>query len=508
MMEETKTSPLAGEEGEAKAASPLAGEEGERPPEAEAEARVILSCAVCGAKKGRRCGRCREVAYCSVECQKKDFRKHRPKCDRVVRERDADDELKAMYGPSSRSATDVVLSSFVRVEAKCEICRNDAPFDEPWDRYRACCGARLCASCAGETPEQIAHKKMTERKAQRNVKKDDHAGENDDDDDDGGGGGLRYNACFCDPDSLRDPKPVRRTTPAETKTTTTTTTPKKKTTTPKKRVSEPCPFCAEVVPAGKEVDRLSERAESEGSGEAWYVFGYSRVHGAKKSRRDPVEGCKWLRKAARVGSYGALHELALCYRTGLTGKEKNPTLAAKMFKLAASKGVAKSLHSLARAYLDGTGVPKDSKEARRLLELGAASDYVPCKTSLAKLCIDGDADLEQDRVRAAKLLGLDRTADLLKKGFKPPDFLFKPPSSSAPDDDDATTRPIPDNEYTEEEMDEFFGADDTEAIIMGPGDTTRGIDSMAAAFAAAQAQSDAAEERRKEKKKEKKKNSG
>mmetsp|Transcript_4275 Transcript_4275/g.13331 ORF Transcript_4275/g.13331 Transcript_4275/m.13331 type:complete len:170 (+) Transcript_4275:573-1082(+) len=155
-----------------------------------------------------------------------------------------------------------------------------------------------------------------------------------------------------------------------------------------------------------------------------------------------------------------------------------------MLKLAACKGHARSLHALAEAYLDpgkDGGVPKDSKEATRLFELGAATDHVPCKTSLAKLCIDGDG-LPQDRVRAAKLLGLDRTADLLSKGFNPPDFLFKGTAS-------VEESHIPDNEYTEEEMDEFFsGADDTfEPLVMGPTDTKRGADAMAAAFAASMA---------------------
>ena len=430
----------------------------EPPPQtAKKKMGVTLSCVVCGKKDGRRCGRCRLVAYCSVACQKKHFKKHRSACDKAVEEKEADNELRETYGPTAPSELEALLTTFKRVEPTCELCKKPAPFDEPWQRYRACCGARLCDSCAGESPEQRAHQKMMDRQKQTKVNvKQEHDDKEDDE-----GPAVDHNVCFCGDhiSSKEAPKP-------------------KKPQQQKNKDEPPCPFCGEVVT--NPVERLVKRADEEGNGEVWYVLGYTRVHGAKKSRRDPVEGCKWLRRAARVGCYGALYELGVCHSAGLTGKEPNKTLAARMFKLAAGKGGhATSLYALATAYLAGAGVPKDSNEARRLLELGAAEDHTDCKTELAKLCIDGEGSQKQDRVRAAKLLGLDRTADLLAKGMgEPPAFLFGGGGSD---------EPIPDNEYTEEEMDEFFNAGDTETVILGPTDTKRGIDSMAAALAAAKA---------------------
>ena len=67
--------------------------------------------------------------------------------------------------------------------------------------------------------------------------------------------------------------------------------------------------------------------------------------------------------------------------------------------------------------------------------------------------IDG-AYVPRDPVRAARLMGLERTAELWKdgKGPTPPSFLFKGGDGDA-------DREIPTDEYSEAELDEFFDTD-------------------------------------------------
>ena len=41
---------------------------------------MVNICSVCGSEGAKRCGKCRSVCYCSVECQKKDWKDHKKAC--------------------------------------------------------------------------------------------------------------------------------------------------------------------------------------------------------------------------------------------------------------------------------------------------------------------------------------------------------------------------------------------------------------------------------------------
>uniref|UniRef100_A0A7S3JXJ6 Sel1 repeat family protein n=2 Tax=Aureoumbra lagunensis TaxID=44058 RepID=A0A7S3JXJ6_9STRA len=226
-----------------------------------------------------------------------------------------------------------------------------------------------------------------------------------------------------------------------------------------KNPNTPCPFCGEIV--ADELAKIEDRVKLNPTSDvqALYVLGYTRIYGCKNSCRRPIEGCSLLEKATRFGNYEALYELGVATRDGNSGKA-DAAKAARIFRVAAAQGGnAKALYELGLAYLQGHGVDKDTTEAARLLDLGARENYDPCKKALANLFIDGN-DLAQDRVKAAQLLGLHQTAEILKKGIEPPPFLFKQEAAVNVNDDSSTVPPS--CEYTEAEMDEFFAEEDAD----------------------------------------------
>lgn len=202
----------------------------------------------------------------------------------------------------------------------------------------------------------------------------------------------------------------------------------------------PCAFCAELVedPTAK----ARERAET-GDVDAMFAFGVALA------RSDNLQvGIVWLRRGARAGHYGALHELGRCYASG---KKPDHAKAVATFRRAAARGNVRALHDLALATHEGKGTKKNVKEGLRLLEMAAQSGDPQSQKALAKMCIDG-TDMDVDREKAARLMGLPVTAELIREGKFAPSFLFK-------DTHDEKTAFVKD-EYTEEEMDEFFGDDD------------------------------------------------
>ena len=56
---------------------------------------------------------------------------------------------------------------------------------------------------------------------------------------------------------------------------------------------------------------------------------------------------------------------------------------------AAKAGIPDAEYRIARAYLEGAGVPRSQNEGARWLERAAAHDFVEAQTLLAALCIRG-----------------------------------------------------------------------------------------------------------------------
>ena len=93
----------------------------------------------------------------------------------------------------------------------------------------------------------------------------------------------------------------------------------------------------------------------------------------------------------------------------------NPTRAAQMFSYAASYfSDPNAQYSLARLYLDGTGVAKDPRTAARWFNLAAEKGHYPSQAVLGQLLINGDG-VPRQRARGLMWLTLAReSADPVK----------------------------------------------------------------------------------------------
>ena len=101
-------------------------------------------------------------------------------------------------------------------------------------------------------------------------------------------------------------------------------------------------------------------------------------------------------------------------------------------------------------YEAGDEGPKDGKEAARLAALAADAGLRDAKRTLARMYVDGE-HVPCDPEKAARLIGLERTADLWRDGEGPkaPGFLFSAPR---PDGEAEASRPIAKDEYSPAEM--------------------------------------------------------
>jgi TPR repeat protein len=87
------------------------------------------------------------------------------------------------------------------------------------------------------------------------------------------------------------------------------------------------------------------------------------------------------------------------YRDGLAGKQ-NWLEAARWYRLADERGDPRAAFALARAHLEGAGVPADLKQARRYFERAAAKDHPAALYNLGIMAIEGEL---QDYKKAAEL---------------------------------------------------------------------------------------------------------
>lgn len=137
-------------------------------------------------------------------------------------------------------------------------------------------------------------------------------------------------------------------------------------------------------------------------------------------KSDPVEGVKWLKKAAnapfnpatempvfdprRPGRNTAVGEaavmLANIYQNGFRGILKDPEAARKWFGRAYDVGHIAAAKTLGDLYFRGIDTPRDVKEAVSDYRKAAAFGHVPAQVALADILYDGDANVPRDRKAA------------------------------------------------------------------------------------------------------------
>lgn len=102
----------------------------------------------------------------------------------------------------------------------------------------------------------------------------------------------------------------------------------------------------------------------------------------------------------------AMTLLGELYKDGLAVR-RDPTEAARWFRLAAERGDRQAQFALGLAYINGSGVPKDRKAGQEWFEKAAAQNHAGAIYNLGVIAIDADI---QDFRKAADLFR--RAADL------------------------------------------------------------------------------------------------
>ena len=294
------------------------------------EARARLTCTICGAKSKLPCP-CGTTQYCSVACQKVDWRDrgHRKACKKIRDERAAEEARaqappspppQVFYGPAPRSHADEVRARIAaeheaarerreanperepvsaRYGSRCPICMDEWDANENM-KVRICCYKRICMSCC----EKTAHE-------------------------------------FCP--LCRTPRP---TTMAE------------------------------------ELAMIRRHAEADVPEAIAHLAGCYEVGecGLVKSAK---KAAKIYKRAVELGDTHAMTALGLMYMTGAFKLDKKK--AVQLWRMAADRGNPRAQKNLGRAYQEGDGCSQDLDEARRWLTLAAAQGLDAAKTMLAQL---------------------------------------------------------------------------------------------------------------------------
>ena len=329
--------------------------------------RLRLTCTICGARPKTllNCP-CGTTQYCSVDCQRIDWRDrgHRAACKKIRNERAAEaaraeaptpppsPPKEVFYGPAPRSHADEVRARITAEHEAARFRREANPEPEPesarfgsrcpicleeWDVnaprvFRTCCCRSVCQSCEGKIPFN-----------------------------------QPCPLCRSPPtkDDAEDLARLRRHV--------------------ENGVSEAIDFLGKCYGEGnlgllqsdKKAAKLYKRAAELGNAEAMVNLGtlYVLGQGVKLDRAKAKN--LWQHAATRA------HPVAQCHIGHVLRQDGKADEAIGLYKLSAAQGYTQAEHSLAISYHFGIGVPGDFEEARRWYTRAAAKGFEDAKAALA-----------------------------------------------------------------------------------------------------------------------------
>ena len=135
------------------------------------------------------------------------------------------------------------------------------------------------------------------------------------------------------------------------------------------------------------LDRVTQLANS-GNATAETILGLKELDGDGVPA-NPIDGAKWLERAAQQGQAVAQYRLGAAYERG-QGVAANPATAVHWYQLAATQGNRKAMHNLAVAYAGGATGKKDMAEAARWFAKAADLGLADSQFNLAVLYERGD----------------------------------------------------------------------------------------------------------------------
>jgi TPR repeat protein len=150
-----------------------------------------------------------------------------------------------------------------------------------------------------------------------------------------------------------------------------------------------------------------QRRVAAGDPAAQFDLGWKHEKGLDGLPVDEREAARHYKLAADRGVARAQTRLGIFYQYGRGGLPKNESEAARFLKLAAEKGDADAQWRLAIYYEDGRGgLPKDEREAARLFRLAADQGQAFAQNTLGAFYEQGRGGLPKDPCEAARLFRL------------------------------------------------------------------------------------------------------
>jgi hypothetical protein len=332
--------------------------------------KLRLTCTICGEKAKLNCP-CGTTQYCSVACQKVDWRErgHRKVCKEIRARAEApapppSPPREVFYGPAPRSHADEIRARIAAEHEAARARREANPESEPqsarwgsrcpicmeeWDVNEIptcliCCCRTICASCAHSRP---------------------------------------FDACpLCRmPVAQTDAEDLallRRHVENE--------------------VPEAVGLLGDAYAHGnygiainmKKAVKIYKRGVELGNVDSMINLGLSYDHGDGGLKLDKKKAMQLYRMAANRGNARARYNLA--YNMQAEGKFEE---CVALLRAAAAQGHTQAMHGLGVRYILGQGVEKDAREARRLWMLAAAKGCASSMTNLGKLYNNG-AGVEPD----------------------------------------------------------------------------------------------------------------
>jgi hypothetical protein len=328
--------------------------------------KLRLTCTICGAKAKLNCP-CETTQYCSVACQKVDWRErgHRTACKKIRNERAAEaaraeaptPPREVFYGPAPRSHADEIRARIAAEHEAARARREANPEPEPtsarfgsrcpiclgeWDVngsdvFLTCCARLICRSCEDRNDERTC------ALCRAPVAKNDAEGL----------ARLRRHVENEVPEAIHHLGQMYVY-----------------------GVNENLPQ------SYKKAKKLYKRGAELGDPSSMYSLGYLLEHGFDGIKVNKKKAKQLYQRAADRGLVPA-H-----YATSIILYEEGPSSYRESFrycKLAADRGYTKAEHALGLNYEDGLGVDVDLEEARRWYARAAAKGYEKAASALAKL---------------------------------------------------------------------------------------------------------------------------
>ncbi len=113
-----------------------------------------------------------------------------------------------------------------------------------------------------------------------------------------------------------------------------------------------------------------EKAAVQGSAEAQFLAGTLHFTGEESVPVNHTKAREWFARAAAQDHVGAQNSLGVIFERGL-GVRADPAEAARLYRLAAERGLAKAQANLGMMCSRGEGTPRDNAEAYKWLKLSA-----------------------------------------------------------------------------------------------------------------------------------------